>query len=184
MDVKRTFSFSVQDIAEIGILCGLAVILDMFVKIPVGITGGSAGTAMIPLAFIALHKGWFKGFIAGGVIFGTITCLIDGYGFVTYPMEYLLGFGSVAIIGALRRFIVVDEGDPLPIHYIMFAIAIVLCMVVRTIGGVVDSMVIYEVDFYGSLTYNLSYLLPTLILLLIFLVPFLKPFNSLFKRVK
>ena len=181
---KNIFFFTVQDIAEMGILCGLAIVLDLFIKVPVGITGGSAGTAMIPLVFLALHKGWFKGFIAGGIVFGLVTCLTDGYGFVTYPMEYLIGFGSVAIVGALRSLIVYEDGDPLPINYVMFAIAIVLCMFIRMCGGIVDSMVIYEYGFYDSLTYNLSYLLPTLILLLIFLVPFLKPFNNLFKRVK
>ena len=184
MNVKRTFFFSIQDIAECGILVGLAIVLDLFIKVPVGITGGSAGTAMIPLVFLALHKGWFKGFLSAGVVFGLITCLTDGYGFVTYPMEYLIGFGSVAVVGALRKFILVDEGDPMPIHYVMFACSIVLCMAIRTMGGVIDSMVIYEYDFYSSLTYNLSYLLPTLILLLIFLVPFLKPFNNMIRRVK
>ena len=183
-NVKDTFFFTVQDIAEIGILCGLAIVLDLFVKIPVGLTGGSAGSAMIPLVFLALHKGWFKGFIAGGIIFGLITCLTDGYGFVTYPMEYLIGFGSVAVVGAFRRFIVVEDGNPLPINYCFFAISIVICMFIRMCGGIVDSMLIYEYSFFDSLTYNLSYLLPTLIVLLVFLVPYLKPFNNLFKRVK
>ena len=38
---KETFTFSVRDICEIAIMSALAIVLDRFVKIPIGSTGGS-----------------------------------------------------------------------------------------------------------------------------------------------
>lgn len=179
---KDNFTFKLRDITEIGILCGLAIVLDTFIKIPVfpG-TGGSVSIAMIPLIYIALHRGWFKGFIAGGIIFGLITCLIDGYGFITYPLDYLLGFGSVAIIGLFRSLIVSEKLTFK--NYAFFALAILACITVRFFASLVSGMLIYELNFVDSAIYQLSYIGPTLFVLEIVLLPLLSIFVSLFKRV-
>ena len=55
------FKFSVRDIAEIAVLCALAVVLDKFGKIPIGSTGGSINISTVPLFIIAFRHGWFKG---------------------------------------------------------------------------------------------------------------------------
>ena len=73
--------------------------------IRIGATGGSINLAMLPLLIISLRHGPFKGFIGGGIIFGFITCLIDGYGLITYPLEYFLAFGIVGILGFFSHFI-------------------------------------------------------------------------------
>ena len=76
--MKKTFGFTVKDIAEITIFSALAIVLDRLIKIPVGITGGSINISLVPLYVIALRHGWFKSFIAGSIIYGLITCLFDG----------------------------------------------------------------------------------------------------------
>ena len=178
---KTNFTFNLKDITEIGILCGLAIVLDTFVKIPVFAGGGSINLAMLPLIFIALHKGWFKGFIAGGVIFGLITCFIDGYGIVTYPFDYLVGFGSVAVVGAFRNLIICEKLTVK--NYIFFGISILLCMIVRFASSCLSGVIIYEYTFIDSAIYQLTYLGPTILALLLILLPSLSIFNSLFARL-
>lgn len=178
---RENFVLNLKDITEIGILCGLAIVLDMFVKIPVLAGGGSINLSMAPLIFIALHKGWFKGLLAGGVIFGLITCLIDGYGFITYPFDYLIGFGSVTIVGIFRKFIVSNE---LKIkNYFWFGVAIVGCMAIRFIGSLISGIIIYDLSVGESALYQITYIGPTLLALLLILIPCLKIFNSLFSRL-
>lgn len=99
------FKFSVRDIVEIAVMCALAVVLDKFVKIPIGSTGGSINISAVPLFLIAFRHGWFKGFIASGIVFGLITCILDGYGFQYFPLEYLLAFGSIALGGLFGKMI-------------------------------------------------------------------------------
>ena len=72
--MKKTFGFTVKDIAEIAILSARAIVLDRVVRIPLGATGGSINISMVPLYVIALRHGWFKSFIAGGIVYGLITC--------------------------------------------------------------------------------------------------------------
>ena len=178
---KKDFTFSIRDITEIGILVALALVLDTFVKIPVGANGGSINIAMVPLFLIALHKGWFKGLIAGGIVFGLLSCLIDGYGFVTYPFDYFIGFGSVVIVGFLRRFIINKELSTK--NYFWFGVSIVGCMLIRFIGSLISGIIIYDLSVGESALYQLTYLGPTLLALLLILLPCLKPFNSLFSRL-
>ena len=102
---KATFGFNINDIAEIAILCSLAIVLDQFCKIPLGATGGSINLSMLPLYIIALRHGWFKGFIGGGIIYAITTCIIDGYGFQFFPLEYFVAYGSVGILGIFANFI-------------------------------------------------------------------------------
>ena len=102
---KGLFGFNVHDIVEIAMFVAIALVLDNFLKIPLGASGGSINLAVLPLVLLALRHGWFKGFVAGGIIFGFISCLIDGYGLVTYPLEYFVTFGSIAIVGAFSKLI-------------------------------------------------------------------------------
>ena len=95
---------NIGEIAENGILIAMAFGLN-FIKIPVGATGGSINFQMLPLMIIALRRGPASGLICGGILFGLLTCLTDGYGFACYPFDYLIGFGSVAVMGFFRPFI-------------------------------------------------------------------------------
>lgn len=158
---KELFTFNLKDITEIGILSALAIVFDMFVKIPLGIAGGSVGIAMIPLIIIALHKGWFKGFIAGAIIFGLATCLIDGYGFATYPFDYFFAFGSVAIVGLFSKLIITEKTTVM--NYVWFAIGIIGCFVIRFISSTISGIIIYETSFVDSVIYQLTYIPGTLL---------------------
>ena len=51
-------------------------------------------------------------------IFGLVTCLTDGYGFYTYPFDYLIGFGSIAVFGFFSR-LNEGEGGVLPERKVM-----------------------------------------------------------------
>ena len=63
--MKKTFGFNVHDIVEIAMLSALSIVLDQFLKIRIGATGGSINLAMLPLLIISLRHGPFKGFIGG-----------------------------------------------------------------------------------------------------------------------
>ncbi|MBO4540631.1 MAG: energy-coupled thiamine transporter ThiT, partial [Bacilli bacterium] len=151
-------SFTVRDIAENGILIALAFGLN-FIKIPVGATGGSINFQMLPLMLIALRRGPFHGLISGGIIYGLLTCLTDGYGFACFPFDYLIGFGSVAIMGFFRPFILGKEqkGYNLKGEIFLF-VAGVLSTFVRYIGSNASSMIVYGLDLKGALVYNAFYI--------------------------
>ena len=105
---KKTFTFDVRDMVEIAMLCALAIVLDRFLKIPLGPTGGSLNLSMVPIFFINLRHGWFKGFVAGGLIYGLITCLLDGYGMACYPLEYFMA-GPILCFSVMVTFIGFSE---------------------------------------------------------------------------
>ena len=174
--------FTVKDLTEISVLVGLALVLDTFVKIPIQIAGGSVNIACVPLFIIALRHGPIKSLIAGGVAFGLLSCLIDGYGFIYYPMEYLIAFGAVSVLGIFGRLIhklfIKDYKGKL------FAILLTICMiflagVIRFFSASVDSYIFYHMTWTESFLYQLTYvpastiscaivvtlLLPTIILL-------------------
>ena len=141
--------FTVKDLTEISVLVGLALVLDTFVKIPIQIAGGSANIACVPLFIIALRHGPIKSFIAGGVAFGLLSCLIDGYGFIYYPMEYLIAFGAVSVLGIFGRLIhelfIKDYKGKL------FAILLTISMIflaglIRFFSASVDSYIFYHLE--------------------------------------
>ena len=150
---------SVQGLAEDAMLIAAAFILN-FIKIPLGATGGSINFQMLPLMLIALRRGPVTGFICGGFIYGLITCLTDGYGFATYPFDYLIGFGSVAIMGFFNKFILSNEEGkyPLWLSEILVFVAGLLSTFVRFVGGTTSSMVIYGYQFVPALAYNALYI--------------------------
>ena len=163
---RDTYRFSVQDMAEMGILVAIAVVLDQFCKIEIApLEGGSINFAMLPLFIIALRQGWLKGFIAGGVIFGFITCLIDGNSgsFAAFPLDYLIGFGSVAIVGVFRRLITHDDYHVTWHSYMFATVAILAAYVVRFIAATIDGIILYDATFVGSLAYNAAYIFPSFV---------------------
>ena len=151
---KRT----VREIVEEGVLISLAFVLN-FIKIPVGPTGGSINFQMLPLMIIALRHGPEHGFVAGGLVYGLLTCLTDGYGFACYPFDYLIGFGSVAVMGFFRIFIFSPEQKTYNVKGIVFIIISgLLATLVRYIGSNVSSIVVYKLSLKGALEYNAFYI--------------------------
>ena len=74
-----------KTIAEDGILYRRCLALD-FIRIPLQVEG-SINFQMLPLMIIALRRGPAHGFIAGGIVYGLISCLKDGYGFLHLPIR-------------------------------------------------------------------------------------------------
>ena len=149
---------TVREIVEEGVLISLAFVLN-FIKIPVGPTGGSINFQMLPLMIIALRHGPQHGFIAGGIVYGLLTCLTDGYGFACYPFDYLIGFGSVAVMGFFRKLIFSKEQSTYNVKGLIFIfVAGLLSTIVRYIGSNVSSIVVYGYSLKAALEYNAFYI--------------------------
>ena len=147
-----------KQIAEEGVLLALAFVLNL-VKIPVGATGGSINFQMLPLLIIALRHGPAHGFIAGGIVYGLLTCVTDGYGFACYPFDYLIGFGSVAVMGFFRKQIFGESQEGYNLKGLIFIfIGGILSTLVRFIGSNVSSIVVYGYTLKAALVYNSFYI--------------------------
>lgn len=154
----KKMPMSVRDIAEDAILVAAAFALN-FVKIPLGATGGSINFQMLPLFIIALRHGPFHGLISGGIVFGVLTCFTDGYGFATFPFDYLIGFGSVAVLGFFRSLIMgEDKAGYNLMGEIFLAVGTLLAGLVRFAGSTISSMAIYGYEFVPALAYNVTYI--------------------------
>ena len=149
---------TVKQIVEEGVLISLAFVLN-FIKIPIGPTGGSINFQMLPLMLIALRHGPHHGFVAGGIVYGLLTCLTDGYGFACYPFDYLIGFGSVAAMGFFRKFILSEEQKTYNIKGLIFIlVGGLLTTLIRYIGSNVSSIVVYKYTLEEALAYNAFYI--------------------------
>ncbi|MCQ2800719.1 MAG: energy-coupled thiamine transporter ThiT [Bacilli bacterium] len=175
---KRT----VREIVEEGVLISLAIVLNI-VKIPLGPTGGSINFQTLPLMLIALRYGPGHGFIAGGIVFGLITCLTDGYGFACYPFDYLIGFGSVAAIGFFRTLILSENQKKHNIKSLLFIfVGGLLATIIRYIGANVSSIVVYKYSLIAALEYNALYIPISGLASTIALMAISKPIISLSNR--
>ena len=174
---------TIKDIAEIGIFIGLALILNLPVfKIHITNNAGSISFVMIPLFIIAIRKVWWKSFIAGGIIYGLFACLISGHNFITYPFDYLLGFGSIALISLFQKLILKDNR----LSYLFLIVASVLATILRIIFSTISGVIIYEYNFISSFIYNAPYISITGaigIIVMIFLLKPLKIINSKEKEI-
>ena len=149
---------SVKAIAEDGILIASAFVLN-FIKIPLTTGGGSINFQMLPLMIIALRRGPLHGFVCGGIIYGVLTCITDGYGFATYPFDYLIAFGSVGVLGFFRKLIVSESQTTYNLKGELFLLlGGVLATFVRFFGSTISSMVIYGLPLEGALLYNAVYI--------------------------
>jgi len=151
-------SITVRSMAEDGVLIAFAFVLN-FVKLPIQAEGGSVNFQMLPLMLIALRHGPAQGFICGGLIYGLLTCLTDGYGLATYPFDYLIGFGSVAVMGFFRSKIFVPGQKKYTVKGEFFLLlAGVLATLIRYIGSTVSSIVLYAYTLKAALAYNIVYI--------------------------
>lgn len=149
-------SYSVYDMVESGMLIAMAVVLN-FIKIPMQVEG-SVNFQMLPLFILALRQGPLKGFIGGGIVFGLITCLTDGYGFAFYPFDYLIGFGSCAVMGFFKPLIFGKDQKGYNLKgEIFLLVAGVLATFARFVGGCMSSMVLYGYDIAAASLYNVGY---------------------------
>lgn len=153
-----TIRHTTKEIAEEGVLISLAFVLN-FIKIPVGVSGGSINFQMLPLMIIALRHGPAHGLIAGGIVYGLLTCLTDGYGFVCYPFDYLIGFGSVAVMGLFNKLIFGKGQKRYNFLGLLFIfVGGVLSTLVRYVGSNLSSIVVYGLTLKEALIYNSIYI--------------------------
>ena len=184
---KGLFTFSVRDIVEIAMLCAIAVLFDCFIKIQIESTGGSLNIAMVPLFIIALRHGWFKGFVAGGIVFGLITCAIDGYGFASYPLEYLVAFGAIGIAGIFGNMVnsLMDRSSPkkVAIAYAILIGTVAIVATIRFFAASIDSVILWQYGWGEAFGYNAPYVYFSAIavgVILCALLPMLKVVNNLY----
>ena len=184
LSLRRTsigVNLNIRDMVEIAMFCAMAIVLDLtFFKIRIGQNGGSISLVMLPLSFLCVRKGFVKGFIGCGIVFGFLSCLLDGYGLVTYPLDYLGAFGSISIVGLFttlkfNRFKLILQEAFLAVFFI---VAVAFRLMFSTISG----MVLYATPFLGSLSYNAAYILPSAGFVLAALLVLYKPITKLFER--
>ena len=156
-----------------GLLVAAAIILDLpFIKFKIFANGGSITFAMLPLFILSLRQGPIKGFIGAGIIFGCLDCLIDGNPIASIPLDYLLGYGSAALLG-FTEFICHEKLDLK--KYIVCAILCLAATFLRLVAGTLSGMLLWETPFVESLIYNMTYILPTGGFALVGLLILLKP---------
>jgi len=174
---------TVEDIVEIGIFVSLAIVLDLsFFKIKIGANGGSISLAMLPLFLISLRKGFYKGFVASGMIYGLITCLTDNYGIITYPFDYLLGFGAIGIIGLFNKFIYTEDGKFTVKGIAFLTIGFILAIIGRLAAATLSGIIIYQLNFWSSFVYQIAYIGPSSGIVFACLVILYKPLLVIKKR--
>lgn len=176
---------SVYEIVEMAMLIALAVGLDLpGFKIPLGANGGSISLSMIPLFILCFRQGVIKGFLGCGVIYGIITCLIDGWGLQAYPFDYLLAYGSICVSGYFTSLIFSQTQVKFNIKGASFlALAVLVGCILRLSFATLSGMIFYETPFVASLSYNAAYIMPSCLVAIIVLVALYKPLININKVI-
>lgn len=176
--------FSTRDIVESAMLVAFAVALDLSVfKFKIVPNGGSISLAMLPLFIVALRQGPLKGFIVTGIVYGFINCLVDGYGFVYFPFDYLLGFGSIAILGFFRKWIL--PSGKIGYNFkgiLLLVIGVILSGMARIVASGISGVVFFGLTPYDSLIYQLLYIPASIGLCLVALIALYIPLQVINKR--
>ncbi|MCQ2776349.1 MAG: energy-coupled thiamine transporter ThiT [Bacilli bacterium] len=151
-----------RDIVDIALFVSLAIVLDLpFLKIHISENGGSISLTMLPLILLSLKRGPIKGFIASGIIYGLLTCIFDGYGFASYPLDYLFGYGSMCLVGLFRKPILSIKNKGL--KYVFLIVGTLLAGVSRTLFSTLSGVILYQTGFIESLIINSSYIWPSIL---------------------
>lgn len=176
--------FSTRDIVESAMLVAFAVVLDLSIfKFKIVPNGGSISLAMLPLFIIALRQGPLKGFIVIGIVYGFINCLMDGYGFVYFPFDYLLGFGSLAILGLFRKWIFPTGKIGYTFKGVLFlVIGVLISGIARIVASGISGVVFFGLTPYDSLIYQLLYIPASVGLCLVALLVLYVPLQVINKR--
>lgn len=167
--LRRVFDkthFTIYEISEMAMLVALALVLDK-VKIPVGVTGGSINASAIPLFMIAIRYGPLKGLLCSSLIFGLISCLLDGYGIQTFPFDYLIAFSGYASVGLFFKLFkkhILDknnaENSGNELGFLMTSIILgsVVSFITRMFGSSWSSVIFYDYSWSEAFLYNITYI--------------------------
>ena len=180
---KNKSILTVKEMVEMGLLISLAIILDLDgLKISLGSNGGSIGFTMIPLIVLAYRQGFYKSLIGIGFVYGIVTNILDGWGFIYFPLDYFVAYGvSISLVGLFKDFIF--KGEKIIRNYCCLIASLAIIFIVRLFGHTLSSMIFYQYTFGAALSYNIAYVLPSIIVclvVLIILLPTLKKINKKF----
>jgi thiamine transporter ThiT len=156
----KNLRLTVRQIALMGMLVAISIVLDAVFKFYQQANGGSINLAMVGLVLIAISFGWWQSWLAITVVFGLLTAFLDGY-FVYYLFDYFLALSGFVVIALMRKTILAtNELKGLLTLTWTFVVAFSWRLLMHVISGVLY----FEVDWAGSLAYNLTYLLPSFFL--------------------
>lgn len=186
MNEKKSF-LSVREMVEMALLVSLAIVLDLDgLKISLGANGGSIGFTMLPLFILAYRHGFIKSLIGVGVVYGVVTNLLDGWGFIYYPFDYFVAYGcSISVASLFIKYILrkKDSKTSYLVNYGFLTLSVLVAGVIRVIGHTISSMVFYEYTLDAALAYNIPYVGPSILICLIvlyMLYPTLLLLNKMF----
>lgn len=144
---------TVRGITELAVLVALAIMFDLpFLKIRFG-EGASLSLTMVPLFIIALRFPLLDSFLGIGLVYGFITMLLDGYGFITYPLDYLLAYGSIAVASLFQN-IIFTKRNNLVLNYIHITFAVISGVLLRIWWSTLSGVIVYQTPFWASFVYN------------------------------
>jgi len=161
--MKKTFSTKV--LAEMGILIGAAVVIDLLAGLYSPFRyGGSISPAMLFIFVIAIRHGSKAG-ILSGVAFGIISSLVGwplGITYVVHPIQYLLdyivAFGVLGLAGFFKN----SSEKPIP-----FILGVSLGSFLRYLAHGFSGIIFFAsyandvgsgVWLYSFILYNLPYM--------------------------
>lgn len=144
-------------LVEGGVMIALGYALSM-IKVYEMPNGGSVTAAsMLPIIIFAIRWGLRPGLFVGAT-YGLIQFLLGpkwSFHPVSILCDYILGFGVLGLAGMFGK------------QYFKTVTAGVLVMLARLAFSVVSGMVVFQVDFVGSVVYNATYMVPEIVLTLV-----------------
>ncbi len=169
---KRYFGrfVTVRGITEMGLLVALAILFDQpFFKISFG-KGASLSLTMVPLFIIALRFPIVDSFLGIGVVYGFTTFLLDNpESFASYPFDYLLGYGSIAI-ASFFRFYIFNRKKKLHLRYLVLILSVLLGVSLRIFWSTLSGFLLYEETLLGSFLYNSPAMASSAVLVIVVLI--------------
>ncbi len=156
----KNLRLNVRQIALMGMLVSISIVLDAVFKFYQLANGGSINLAMVGLVLIALSFSWWQSWLAITIIFGLLTAFLDGY-FAYYLFDYLLALSGFVGISWMRRKILLSHELT---GFITLTWTFLIAFSWRLLMHVISGVIYFDVDWAGSLIYNLSYLLPSFFL--------------------
>lgn len=180
---KENKKIDLKEISEGALMLALSLVLDKL-NIKIGSSGGSINLSALPIMIYGLRFGFLKGFILSSIMYGLISNLIDGYGILTYPFDYFIGFsfyGSSGLIYLILKNKKINESMKVLLSFIISSI---LMFVVRMIGSSLSSIILYQYSLSEALIYNVVYIgISSLSCLIasIILVPVIVSINNRYK---
>jgi thiamine transporter len=153
----KNLRLSARQIALMGMLVAITIVLDAVFKFYQQANGGSINLAMVGLVLIALSFGWWQSWLAITIVFGLLTAFLDGY-IVYYLFDYFLALSGFVVISLMRKTIIATN-ELKGIFTLTWTFVIAFAW--RVLMHVISGVLYFEVDWAGSLAYNLTYLLPS-----------------------